>query len=173
MKLTETTVEKKYVYDGKILKVRRDDARLPDGKPCVREMVEHPGGAAVLAEYDGKIAFVRQFRYPYGEEILEVPAGKLERGEAPVHTVERELSEETGLVADRFVSVGEIYPTPGYTNERLYLFRAEGVRRGESHLDEGEFLTTEWYTPEEALAMVRDGRIKDAKTVVLLLRSYG
>lgn len=70
MKLTETTVEKKYVYDGKILKVRRDDARLPDGKPCVREMVEHPGGAAVLAEYDGKIAFVRQFRYPYGEEIL-------------------------------------------------------------------------------------------------------
>lgn len=173
MKLTETTVEKKYVYDGKILKVRRDDARLPDGKPCVREMVEHPGGAAVLAEYDGKIAFVRQFRYPYGEEILEVPAGKLERGEAPVHTVERELSEETGLVADRFVSVGEIYPTPGYTNERLYLFRAEGVRRGESHLDEGEFLTTEWYTPEEALAMVRDGRIKDAKTVVLLLRCYG
>lgn len=173
MKLTETTVEKKYVYDGKILKVRRDDARLPDGKPCVREMVEHPGGAAVLAEYDGKIAFVRQFRYPYGEEILEVPAGKLERGEAPVRTVERELSEETGLVADRFVSVGEIYPTPGYTNERLYLFKAEGVRRGESHLDEGEFLTTEWYTPEEALAMVRDGRIKDAKTVVLLLRCYG
>lgn len=173
MKLTETTVEKKYVYDGKILKVRRDDARLPDGKPCVREMVEHPGGAAVLAEYDGKIAFVRQFRYPYGEEILEVPAGKLERGEAPVRTVERELSEETGLVADRFVSVGEIYPTPGYTNERLYLFRAEGVRRGESHLDEGEFLTTEWHTPEEALAMVRDGRIKDAKTVVLLLRCYG
>lgn len=173
MKLTETTVEKKYVYDGKILKVRRDDARLPDGKPCVREMVEHPGGAAVLAEYDGKIAFVRQFRYPYGEEILEVPAGKLERGEAPVRTVERELSEETGLVADRFVSVGEIYPTPGYTNERLYLFRAEGVRCGESHLDEGEFLTTEWYTPEEALAMVRDGRIKDAKTVVLLLRCYG
>lgn len=173
MKLTETTVEKKYVYDGKILKVRRDDARLPDGKPCVREMVEHPGGAAVLAEYDGKIAFVRQFRYPYGEEILEVPAGKLERGETPVHTVERELSEETGLVADRFVSVGEIYPTPGYTNERLYLFRAEGVRRGESHPDEGEFLTTEWYTPEEALAMVRDGRIKDAKTVVLLLRCYG
>ena len=173
MKLTETTVEKKYVYDGKILKVRRDDARLPDGKPCVREMVEHPGGAAVLAEYDGKIAFVRQFRYPYGEEILEVPAGKLAREEAPVRTVERELSEETGLVADRFVSVGEIYPTPGYTNERLYLFRAEGVRRGESHPDEGEFLTTEWYTPEEALAMVRDGRIKDAKTVVLLLRCYG
>ena len=173
MKLTETTVEKKYVYDGKILKVRRDDARLPDGIPCEREMAEHPGGAAVLAECDGKIAFVRQFRYPYGEEILEVPAGKLERGEAPVRTVERELSEETGLVADRFVSVGEIYPTPGYTNERLYLFRAEGVRRGESHLDEGEFLTTEWYTPEEALAMVRDGRIKDAKTVVLLLRCYG
>ena len=144
MKLTETTVEKKYVYDGKILKVRRDDARLPDGKPCVREMVEHPGGAAVLAEYDGKIAFVRQFRYPYGEEILEVPAGKLERGEAPIRTVERELSEETGLVADRFVSVGEIYPTPGYTNERLYLFRAEGVRRGYSHPDEGEFLTPEW-----------------------------
>ena len=173
VKLAETTVEKRYVYEGKILRVRCDKARLPDGKPCVREMVEHPGGAAVLAECDGKIAFVRQFRYPYGEEILEVPAGKLEKGEAPVRTVQRELSEETGLVADRFVPLGEIYPTPGYTDERLYLFRAEGVRRGESHPDEGEFLSLEWYSPCEALAMVRDGRIKDAKTVVLLLRCYG
>lgn len=101
-KLSETTVNKKYVYNGKILNVRCDDALLPDGKPCVREMVEHPGGAAVLAECDGKIAFVRQFRYPYGEIIVELPAGKLEKGEAPVRTVERELSEETGLVADKF-----------------------------------------------------------------------
>lgn len=173
MMLRETTVEKRYVYEGKILKVRCDAARLPDGKPCVREMVEHPGGAAVLAECDGKIAFVRQFRYPYGEEILELPAGKLEKGEAPVRTVERELSEETGLVADSFVPVGEIYPTPGYTDERLYLFRAEGVRRGERHPDADEFLSTEWYTPAEALGMVRDGIIKDAKTVILLLKCYG
>lgn len=173
MMLSETTVEKRYVYEGKILKVRCDAARLPDGKPCVREMVEHPGGAAVLAECDDKIAFVRQFRYPYGEEILELPAGKLEKGEAPVRTVERELSEETGLVADRFVPVGEIYPTPGYTDERLYLFRAEGVRRGERHPDADEFLSTEWYTPAEALGMVRDGIIKDAKTVILLLKCYG
>lgn len=173
MNLTETTVEKRYVYEGKILKVRCDAARLPDGKLCVREMVEHPGGAAVLAECDGKIAFVRQFRYPYGEEILELPAGKLEKGEAPVRTVERELSEETGLVADRFVPMGELYPTPGYTNEKLYLFKAEGVHRGECHPDEDEFLSAEWLTPAEALGMVRDGSIKDAKTVVLLLKCYG
>lgn len=172
-KLSETTVNKKYVYNGKILNVRCDDALLPDGRPCVREMVEHPGGAAVLAEYDGKIAFVRQFRYPYGEIIIELPAGKLEKGEAPVRTVERELSEETGLVADKFLSLGEIYPTPGYTNERLYLFKAEGVRRGESHPDDGEFLSVEWISPAEALDMVRDGRIKDAKTVVMLLKCYG
>ena len=150
--LKETTVNKKYVYKGKILNVRCDDALLPDGRPCVREMVEHPGGAAVLAEYEGKIAFVRQFRYPYGEVILELPAGKLENGEAPVRTVERELSEETGLKAEKFLPLGEIYPTPGYTDEKLYLFKAEA---------------------DEALEMVRDGRIKDAKTVVMLLKCYG
>lgn len=171
--LKETTVNKKYVYKGKILNVRCDDALLPDGRPCVREMVEHPGGAAVLAEYEGKIAFVRQFRYPYGEVILELPAGKLEKGEAPVRTVERELSEETGLKAERFLPLGEIYPTPGYTDEKLYLFKAEGVSRGESHPDEGEFLSVEWIKADEALEMVRDGRIKDAKTVVMLLKCYG
>ena len=129
MKLTEKTVEKRYVYRGRILQVRCDAAQLPDGRPCVREMVEHPGGAAVIAECEGRIAFVRQFRYPYGEEILEVPAGKLEKGEDPARTVERELSEETGLAAEKFVFVGEVYPTPGYTNERLYLYRAEGASR--------------------------------------------
>lgn len=173
MKLTEKTVEKRYVYRGRILQVRCDAAELPDGSPCVREMVEHPGGAAVIAECEGRIAFVRQFRYPYGEEILEVPAGKLEKGEDPARTVERELSEETGLAAEKFVFVGEVYPTPGYTNERLYLYRAEGVRRGREHPDDGEFLSVEWYTPAEALEMVRDGTIKDAKTVILLLRIYG
>ena len=135
--LKETTVNKKYVYKGKILNVRCDDALLPDGRPCVREMVEHPGGAAVLAEYEGKIAFVRQFRYPYGEIILELPAGKLEKGEAPVRTVERELSEETGLKAERFLPLGEIYPTPGYTNEKLYLFKARRTRRSKWCATEG------------------------------------
>lgn len=173
MKLNEKTVEKRYVYRGRILQVRCDAAELPDGRPCVREMVEHPGGAAVIAECDGRIALVRQFRYPYGEEILEVPAGKLEKGEDPARTVERELSEETGLAAEKFVFVGEVYPTPGYTNERLYLYRAEGVRRGREHPDDGEFLSVEWYTPTEALEMVCDGTIKDAKTVILLLRIYG
>ena len=87
--------------------------------------------------------------------------------------MERELSEETGLKAEKFLSLGEIYPTPGYTNEKLYLFKAEGVSRGESHPDEGEFLSVEWIKADEALEMVRDGRIKDAKTVAMLLKCYG
>lgn len=168
----EKTVKKNYVYKGKIINVRRDDALLPDGRPCVRETVEHPGGVAVLAEYNGKIAFVRQFRYPYGEVLLELPAGKKEKGEQPAATALRELSEETGLLAESVSFVAEIYPTPGYTDERLFLYRAEGVTEGTSHPDDGEFVSVEWYTPQEAADMIKSGIIKDAKTVVLVLSCY-
>ena len=116
MTTTEKTLKKHIIYEGKILTLRRDEALLPNGQTCFREMVEHPGGVAVCLELDGKIAFVRQFRYPYGTEVLELPAGKLDKGaESPAHCGSRELLEETGWYCppEQLRALGEIYPSPG------------------------------------------------------------
>ena len=169
MDLREKTVNKRYVFHGKIFNVRCDDAMLPDGAPCKREIIEHSGGAAVLCVREGKVALVRQFRYAYGEELYEIPAGKLEVGEDPALAAARELSEETGLIAEKLTHLFTLYPTPGYTNEKIYIYRAENVREGERHLDEGEFLNLEFIPLERAYSMVESGEIRDAKTVVALL----
>ncbi len=169
MELGEKTLQKNYIYRGKIINLRCDDAILPDGRPCKREIVEHSGGASVLCVREGKVALVKQFRYAYGEAIYEIPAGKLNAGEDPFLAAKRELEEETGLVADRLVHRFTLYPTPGYTNEKIYIYEAEGVRAGAQHLDEGEFLNVEFVPVPEALCMVEDGTIKDAKTIVALL----
>lgn len=168
MDLTEKTVRKNYIYRGKIINLRCDDAELPSGAPCKREIVEHPGGAAVLCVLDGKVALVRQYRYAYGEAILEIPAGKLEKGEAPMLAAERELSEETGMTAEWLSPICVLYPTPGYTNEKIYVYEAINPKKGLAHLDEGEFLNLEFLPIPEAIAMITDGRIQDAKTVVAL-----
>ena len=169
MKLGERTVQKHYKYEGKIINVRCDDAELPDGKPCKREIVEHPGGAAVVCEYEGKVAFVRQYRYAYGEELLEIPAGKLEKGEDPMLAAMRELSEETGFQAERLSLLTVLYPSPGYTNEKIYLYAAHGVTRGKRHLDEDEFLDLEMIPIEKAYEMAKSGDLRDAKSVTALL----
>lgn len=169
MDLTERTVRKNYVYKGKIVNLRCDDAALPDGKPCKREMIEHPGGASVLCVVDGKIALVRQFRYAYGEAIYEIPAGKLDKDEDPMLAAGRELGEETGLVAERLELMFVLYPTPGYTNEKIYIYEAVGVRAGRQHLDEGEFLNVEYLPVGDVLAMIERGELRDAKTIVAVL----
>lgn len=169
MNLREETLQKNYVYRGKIINVRCDDAQLSDGRPCKRELVEHSGGACVLCVIDGKVVLVRQFRYAYGEELLEIPAGKLNAGEDPLVAAKRELEEETGLVAKRLEHLYTLYPTPGYTNEKIYIYRAFDVERGEQHLDEGELLNVVFLPLDEAIAMVRRGEIRDAKTIVALL----
>lgn len=166
MNLRETTVKREYKFRGRIINVRVDDALLPDGKPCFREVVEHHGGASILYVRDGKVLLVRQFRYPYGEETLEIPAGKLNEGEDPAQTAARELEEETGFVPARVEHLFTVYPTPGYSDEKIYIYAAEGVREGHVHLDEGEFLTGGFYPLDEAAAMIRDGRIRDAKTII-------
>lgn len=169
MDLTERTVRKNYVYKGRIVNLRCDDAALPDGKPCKREMIEHPGGASVLCVVDGKIALVRQFRYAYGEAIYEIPAGKLDKDEDPMLAAGRELGEETGLVAERLELMFVLYPTPGYTNEKIYIYEAVGVRAGRQHLDEGEFLNVEYLPVGDVLAMIERGELRDAKTIVAVL----
>ena len=168
MEYIEKTVKKNYIYEGKIIKVRRDDAELPDGKPCMREMVEHSGGASVLYIEDGKVLLVRQFRYAYGESIYEIPAGKLEAGEDPMLAAARELEEEAGVKAGRLELLFTLYPTPGYTNEKIYIYRAFDCEKVSAHLDDGEFLDVAYIPLEKAKEMLENGEIRDGKTIVAL-----
>lgn len=166
MNLTEKTVRQNVIYRGKIVTLRCDDALLPDGSPCKREVVEHPGGACVLYVREGKVLLVRQFRYPYMEETLEIPAGKLNAGEDPAVTAARELEEETGWVPASVEHLFTIYPTPGYSAEKIYIYAASGVREGTAHPDEDEFITAAFYPLEEVARMIASGQIRDAKTII-------
>lgn len=169
MNLTEKTVKQNVVFEGKIIRVRCDDAELPDGKPCKREVVDHAGGASVLYVREGKVLLVRQFRYPYMEETLEIPAGKLNPGEDPAQTAARELAEETGWQPASVEHMFTIYPTPGYSAEKIYIYRAHGVREGQVHPDEDEFVTAAFYPVDEVLSMIEKGEIKDAKTIIAVM----
>lgn len=168
MDYIEKTVQKNYVYKGKILNLRNDDAELPNGKPCKREIIEHSGGACVLYVENGKVLLVRQYRYAYGESIYEIPAGKLEKGEDPRLSALRELEEETGVKAEKSQLLYVIYPTPGYTNEKIYIYRAYAGEKVDRHLDDGEFLDVEWVPIEKVKEMLKNGEIKDGKTVIAL-----
>ena len=168
MDYIEKEVQKNYVYRGKIINLRCDDALLPNGQPCKREIIEHPGGACVVYVEDGKVLLVRQYRYAYGESLYEIPAGKLEKGEDPLLAAARELEEETGVRSQDFDLLYVCYPTPGYTNEKIYIYRANGGEKVAVHLDEDEFLEAE-YIPEERVAeMLKNGEIRDAKTIIAL-----
>jgi ADP-ribose pyrophosphatase len=169
MDLTEKTVSKNYVYKGKILSLRCDDALCADGKPCKREIIEHSGGACVLYEEEGRVLLVRQYRYAYGECVLEVPAGKIDKGENPKNTALRELEEEAGIRVKDARLLYEIYPTPGYTDERIYLYQAEGGERVPAHLDEGEFVEKVWVKKGDLRGMLARGEIRDGKTIIAIL----
>ncbi len=169
MEFKEKTINKNYIYKGKILNLRRDDIILPNDKPAIREFVEHSGGSAILCCLNKKVLLVKQFRYPYGEELWELPAGKLNMGETPEQTAIRELEEEGGIKAKKVEKMFEIYPTPAYTNEIIRIYRASEFEKGQVCLDEDEFLTGEWIDIETAKQMIYDGRIKDAKTIIALL----
>ena len=170
MDLQEKTLSSERLYDGKIIRLRRDVIELPDGKQSVREVVEHNGGAGVAAvDERGDVWLVRQYRYPFSEVTLEVPAGKLEAGEDPGLAIVRELKEETGFTADCVEFLGVNYPTPGYCAEKLYLYLATGLHRGEQQLDEDEYLDVVRLPLGEAIEMVYANEIKDSKTVAALL----
>ncbi len=169
MEFKEKTLNKTYVYKGKILSVRKDDITLPDGTPAIREMVEHSGGSAVYCEKDGKVLLVKQFRYPYKEELYEIPAGKLNEGEDPMQTAIRELEEEGGIRAKRVEKMFDIYPTPAYTNEIIRIYKATEFVETKSCLDEDEFLSAEWIDKNTVKKMIENGQIKDAKTIVAVL----
>lgn len=170
MDFEEKTLDREYVYKGKILNLRRDDIVLPDGNKSVREIVEHGGGSAVLCVKDGKVLLVRQYRYAYGKALWEIPAGKINAGEDPRETAVRELEEECGIVAEDMQLIAEIYPSPGYTEEIIRLYSASGLRDGKTHFDADEYVESFWIDIDEAKRMAESGEINDAKTLIALSR---
>ena len=173
MILHETATKKEYVYRGKIINVRRDKVAFPNGKESTREIVEHRGAVAVAAvDEEGCIYLVRQFRYAFGEELLEIPAGKLEEGEETAHleAAIRELREETGLTAQKVDYLGVIYPSVGMLTERIHIYLARGLTQGEMDLDEDEFLNVVTMPFDQLVEQVMDGTITDAKTVATTLK---
>ena len=172
MDFSEKKLRRVNTYKGIIVDVETDMVELQNGAVTLREVVRHPGGACVVAvDADGLTAMVRQYRYPYGEQLLELPAGKLEYGEDPLPAARRELSEETGLEADRWIELGSLYTSPGYSSETLYIYLALGLRQGAAHPDPNEFLDVERIPLTELVTRVERGEIHDAKTVVGLLRA--
>ena len=168
----EKQVETETVYRGIIVNVRRDTAELQNGKLAGREVVEHPGGVGIVpVTADNKVLMVRQYRYPVEEELLEIPAGKLEGGEDPFECAVRELSEETGCTAGRYVDLGVIYPSPGFCRENLYLYLALDLKHGSMHLDENELLSVEPVAIDKLIDMIMENKLTDAKSIIGVMKA--
>jgi ADP-ribose pyrophosphatase len=166
--MEERTVNSRRVFDGRLISVRVDEVELADGRRTRREIVEHPG-AVVIAAWDGeRLATVRQWRHPAGAELLELPAGTLDPGEAPLATAARELAEECGLAAGSWVEGPRFYSAPGFCTELLHSFVATDLVEAPSIADADEELETGWLTLPEALAAIDEGRIMDAKSIALI-----
>ena len=160
MNFEEKTVSSEEIYDGKIIKVRKEKVELPDGRLATRELIGHPGGVGIIAvDGDGKVFMVTQYRIAAKSEMLEIPAGKMEYGEDPLECGARELIEETGYKAEEFTHLGEYYATPGKLT-----FVGQ-------NLDDGEFLNVSKYSLDELYQMVMDNKIYDAKTAIAILKA--
>jgi len=164
--LTERRLSSRLVYDGKLLKVRSDTVRLPDGAAAEREYIEHPGAVAVIAVTDaGELVMERQFRYPLSRDMIEIPAGKIEPGEDPLVTAKRELREETGYTAAEWAHIATIHIAIAYSNEHIEIYLAKRLTQEKAKLDDEEFLEVFTLPLAAALAWVREGKITDSKTV--------
>ena len=173
--LFEKTLTSEQVYEGKIVNIRQDSVEHVNGKTSFREVVEHAGGVVILAVDDNNRAYmVRQFRYPIGRAMLEVPAGKLEKGEDPLEGAIRELREETGLTAEKLIYFGGTYPSPGFCDEQLHIYLARGLTHGEACPDEDEFLNLEVVDLDELVQMAMSGKLLDGKSInaIFMAREY-
>lgn len=170
MELTEKTLTSREVYRGRILRVREDTVRLPNGKTAEREVAEHPGGVGILALDGGDVLLVRQYRYAFSRVLTEIPAGKRELGEEPFVTAQRELCEEIGATAGKWTELGALIASPGCYGEVLYLYMAQELTFGETHPDEDEFLDVVRMPFDRAVELCMTGELTDAKTVIALLK---
>ena len=167
--LHEHPIASEIMFRGRLLEVRRDLARLPDGSEANREYVRHPGAVVVIPQLDdGSLIFERQFRYPLGRAFIELPAGKIDPGEDIAECARRELLEETGYLADDWQHLGVMHPCIGYSDERIEIFAARQLRHVGHRRDEGEFLELLTLSLIEAEQAVFAGRITDAKTITAL-----
>ncbi|MCY8167826.1 ADP-ribose pyrophosphatase [Bacillus spizizenii] len=165
--LEEKTISKEQIFSGKVIDLYVEDVELPNGKTSKREIVKHPGAVAILAVTDeGKIIMVKQFRKPLERAIVEIPAGKLEKGEEPEYTALRELEEETGYTAKKLAKITAFYTSPGFADEIVHVFLAEelSVLEEKRELDEDEFVEVMEVTLEDALKLVESREVYDAKT---------
>ena len=171
--LIEEAVSSEEIYKGKIVHLFCDTVRLPNGKEATREVIRHVGAAAVVPLTDeGNVILVRQYRYPFSQVMLEIPAGKLDIGEDPIDCAKRELIEETGYDAKELVYLGAFYPSVAMLNEVIHLFLAKNMTLCETNLDEDEFLHVEQRPLGEVVEQVMRGEIPDGKTQTAILKAY-
>jgi ADP-ribose pyrophosphatase len=169
---TEKTLESRTVFKGKIIEVRTDKVKLPNGRESYREIVLHRGAVAAVPYEDGKVFLVRQFRYAARSHLLEVPAGKLDEDEEdPEWRIRKELREEIGMDPNRLIYLGYVYTSPGFATEKIHLYLALNLKEMKEEADEDEFLEVIEFDFEEAYEMCLDGRINDSKTIAALIRA--
>ena len=172
MDLNERRICGETIFEGKIIKVVKDQAELPNGSLAYREVVEHPGGVCVLAlDEDYSVTLVRQFRYPIQQQLLELPAGKLEYGEDHYAAAVRELGEETGLEAAEWTYLGYMLSSPGFCTEKIHMYLARGLKRQKQHLDADEFLDVLVMPFEALVKQVMDNAVTDGKTAAAALKT--
>lgn len=161
----EVTIRSEPIFQGKVISLQVDHVKLPNGQTATREIVKHPGAVGIMALHDDKLLVVEQYRKSLERSLVEIPAGKLEQGEEPLEAARRELQEETGYTCSTMKHVCSFYTSPGFADEILHLYAAEGLTKGEASLDEDEFLDCDSLTLDEALLYIAEGQIRDAKTI--------
>lgn len=165
MDKTEKLLRQEPIYKGRVINITKDEVVCPNGQTSLREIVHHRGGVAILFKVDDKFIFEKQYRYAMNEEIIEMPAGKLEEGEIPLEAAKRELLEETGYRPLEMIHLGDSYPTPGYSTEVIHLYYCPKAVKEERHLDNDECIDLIYLTLEEIEEMITQGKIKDSKSV--------
>lgn len=172
MNFEEKSIATKMIYEGRVLNLRVDDVVLPDGKSGKREIVEHNGGVGVIGVTEKReVYMVTQYRIAAGDMMLEIPAGKLEKGEEPLECGKRELIEETGYKGNKFEYLGSYYATPGYCQEKLHIYLATDLEWVGQNLDDGEYLNVKKYSLDELYQMVMNNEINDCKTAIAILKA--
>ena len=172
MHLQENTIKSDVIYEGPIFTITHDTVELENGKEAIRDVLLHHGGVCVIpVTENNEIFLVKQFRYPFRTVTREVPAGKLEKGENHAECGRRELLEETGCTCTEYIYLGEMYPTPAYNSEITHMYLARGLSFEKQNLDPDEFLDVEKISLSEAVQLVMDGKIKDGKTQIVILKA--